>query len=244
MFALALLAVAACVTAQDPAQGWMAYAVGTVPKGTTRITRMDMTWTVGANAAASSAFYSPWFGMVRARPPPLPRRRHTLRFLCMWTCVRVGGSGRVWEWIRGRQNFPVVGSCPVSPPAAPFSCLFPPLCTCACSCVIFSVSVRLCLGEGCGGSGSQHCPVVCAWPRRRLPCRSPRPVASPSCERISFLFEVLLSRGPTAAHWRGAPSFLWGLVSVWLLWLGACPLAFSRPRFHLVEMDCESRGTT
>ena len=33
--------------AQDPATGWMAYAVGTVPSGTERITRLEMTWKVG-----------------------------------------------------------------------------------------------------------------------------------------------------------------------------------------------------
>ena len=50
--------------AQDPAGGWMAYAVGTVPAETTRITRMQMTWKVGENPTTSSgAFYSPWFGM-------------------------------------------------------------------------------------------------------------------------------------------------------------------------------------
>lgn len=58
--ALSLLAV--CVTAQDPAEGWMAYAVGQVPTGTQRITRMEMTWKVGANPPQGSAFFSPWFG--------------------------------------------------------------------------------------------------------------------------------------------------------------------------------------
>lgn len=61
--AAALLLCAAVVSAQDPAPGWMAYAVGQVPAGTQRITRIEMTWKVGANAAPSSAFYSPWFGM-------------------------------------------------------------------------------------------------------------------------------------------------------------------------------------
>merc|ERR1711990_37757 len=50
-------------TAQDPAQGWMAYAVGQVPEGTERITRMEMQWKVGAEPRKSSAFFSPWFGM-------------------------------------------------------------------------------------------------------------------------------------------------------------------------------------
>jgi hypothetical protein len=48
--------------AQDPAGGWMAYAVGDI--GTSeRITKLEMTWTVGAAPARSRAFYSPWFGM-------------------------------------------------------------------------------------------------------------------------------------------------------------------------------------
>jgi len=50
-------------TAQDPAGGWMAYAVGQVPEGTERITRMEMQWKVGAEPRKSSAFFSPWFGM-------------------------------------------------------------------------------------------------------------------------------------------------------------------------------------
>lgn len=44
----------------------MAYAVGTVPSGTTRITKMSMKWTVGADAQSSFSFYSPWFGCVGA----------------------------------------------------------------------------------------------------------------------------------------------------------------------------------
>lgn len=55
--------LAATVLAQDPAQGWMAYAVGTIPSKFERITRLEMTWTVGADPPRSSSFYSPWFGM-------------------------------------------------------------------------------------------------------------------------------------------------------------------------------------
>lgn len=61
LLATTLLATGAA--AQDPADGWMAYAVGTVPSGTDRITKLNMTWTVGADAQRSGAFYSPWFGM-------------------------------------------------------------------------------------------------------------------------------------------------------------------------------------
>jgi len=55
--------VAPFVSAQDPAHGWMAYAVGTMPSQHDRITRLEMTWTVGAEPRHSRAFFSPWFGM-------------------------------------------------------------------------------------------------------------------------------------------------------------------------------------
>lgn len=51
------------VLAQDPAGGWMAYAVGEVPSSTERITNMQMTWKVSEQPRDSSAFFSPWFGM-------------------------------------------------------------------------------------------------------------------------------------------------------------------------------------
>eukprot|EP00038_Savillea_parva_P006838 m.166238 g.166238 ORF g.166238 m.166238 type:complete len:256 (-) comp12661_c0_seq1:162-929(-) len=60
---LALLALAGTAFAQDPAGGWMAYAVGTVPSGTTRITSLSMSWKVSADPKPSNAFFSPWFGM-------------------------------------------------------------------------------------------------------------------------------------------------------------------------------------
>lgn len=49
--------------AQDPADGWMAYAVGRLPSTYQRITRLEMTWTVGRNPSPSNSFFSPWFGM-------------------------------------------------------------------------------------------------------------------------------------------------------------------------------------
>jgi len=55
--------LASVAAAQDPAGGWMAYAVGAIPSKYERITRLEMTWTVGEDAKRSSAFYSPWFGM-------------------------------------------------------------------------------------------------------------------------------------------------------------------------------------
>lgn len=58
-----VLAVLSVALAQDPAGGWMAYAVGEVPNGVERITKLEMTWTVGAEPKKSRAFFSPWFGM-------------------------------------------------------------------------------------------------------------------------------------------------------------------------------------
>jgi len=60
---LIALLLASPVFAQDPASGWMAYAVGTVPSSVARITKLQMSWNVSSDAARSSAFYSPWFGM-------------------------------------------------------------------------------------------------------------------------------------------------------------------------------------
>ena len=58
-----LCLAASSVRGQDPASGWMAYAVGKMPDSYDRITRLEMTWKVGADAKSSRAFYSPWFGM-------------------------------------------------------------------------------------------------------------------------------------------------------------------------------------
>jgi hypothetical protein len=41
----------------------MAYAVGKVPTGTERITKLEMTWKVSDDPSPSFAFFSPWFGM-------------------------------------------------------------------------------------------------------------------------------------------------------------------------------------
>ena len=60
---LTVLAVLAVAMAQDPVGGWMAYAVGEVPEGVERITRLEMTWTVNSEPDRSRAFFSPWFGM-------------------------------------------------------------------------------------------------------------------------------------------------------------------------------------
>jgi len=58
-----VLQCATLVAAKDPANGWMAYAVGAIPAKYERITRLEMTWTVGAEPRHSWAFFSPWFGM-------------------------------------------------------------------------------------------------------------------------------------------------------------------------------------
>lgn len=64
MFLIAIsLALWCSVHAQDPAEGWMAYAVGEIPSNYERITRLEMTWTVSENPSRSRAFFSPWFGM-------------------------------------------------------------------------------------------------------------------------------------------------------------------------------------
>ncbi|GMH58358.1 hypothetical protein TL16_g02592 [Triparma laevis f. inornata] len=61
---IAAILFAQSALAQDPATGWMAYAVGDISStGAERITRLEMTWTVGAEPTKSSAFFSPWFGM-------------------------------------------------------------------------------------------------------------------------------------------------------------------------------------
>jgi len=60
---LAAALFAGSAYAQDPAEGWMAYAVGAIPSKYDRITHLEMTWKVGENPSRSSAFFSPWFGM-------------------------------------------------------------------------------------------------------------------------------------------------------------------------------------
>ena len=60
---LLLASLMLLTSAQDPADGWMAYAVGAIPSNFERITRLEMTWTVGKNPTPSNSFFSPWFGM-------------------------------------------------------------------------------------------------------------------------------------------------------------------------------------
>jgi len=60
---LLLLGLSGAASAQDPAEGWMAYAVGSMPTSIQRITKLEMTWSVGAEPKRSFAFFSPWFGM-------------------------------------------------------------------------------------------------------------------------------------------------------------------------------------
>lgn len=63
-FVLVFGVLASVVRSQDPAEGWMAYAVGSIPSSYDRITRLEMTWKVSSDPERrSGAFYSPWFGM-------------------------------------------------------------------------------------------------------------------------------------------------------------------------------------
>jgi hypothetical protein len=57
------LSLVGSALAQDPAEGWMAYAVGEVPAEVDRITRLEMKWKVSNDPRSSQAFFSPWFGM-------------------------------------------------------------------------------------------------------------------------------------------------------------------------------------
>lgn len=59
----ALFLTGSGVFAQDPATGWMAYAVGAIPSKYERITRLEMSWKVSDSPSRNNAFYSPWFGM-------------------------------------------------------------------------------------------------------------------------------------------------------------------------------------
>lgn len=62
--AFALSSLPKSTMAQDPATGWMAYAVGDISASNAdRITKLQMKWKVGEKAKPSFAFYSPWFGM-------------------------------------------------------------------------------------------------------------------------------------------------------------------------------------
>jgi len=58
-----VFALAAVVSAQDPAEGWLGYAMGVSPTGTGRITYMEAKWKVGQNPEVGGAFFSPWFGI-------------------------------------------------------------------------------------------------------------------------------------------------------------------------------------
>ena len=67
---LLYLLVAAAIAAQDPAHGWMAYAVGTMPANYERITKLEMTWTIGKEPSHSRAFFSPWYRATRSSTAP------------------------------------------------------------------------------------------------------------------------------------------------------------------------------
>ena len=50
------------VLSQDPAEGWLGYAVGTNPDGGI-ITYIEAKWKVGQNPKRGCAFFSPWYGI-------------------------------------------------------------------------------------------------------------------------------------------------------------------------------------
>eukprot|EP01012_Entosiphon_sulcatum_P052037 TRINITY_DN71494_c0_g1_i1.p1 TRINITY_DN71494_c0_g1~~TRINITY_DN71494_c0_g1_i1.p1 ORF type:complete len:239 (+),score=37.97 TRINITY_DN71494_c0_g1_i1:23-718(+) len=60
--ALAILAVALGVVAQDPAPGWLGYAKATGPANSV-LTYIEAKWKVGQNPRRTGAFFSPWFGI-------------------------------------------------------------------------------------------------------------------------------------------------------------------------------------
>jgi len=62
VFTLCSLAVFVAVSAQDPAQGWLAYAKGVSPTGGA-LTHVSAKWRVCDNPKVGGAFYSPWFGI-------------------------------------------------------------------------------------------------------------------------------------------------------------------------------------
>eukprot|EP01116_Phalansterium_solitarium_P014482 TRINITY_DN3217_c0_g1_i1.p1 TRINITY_DN3217_c0_g1~~TRINITY_DN3217_c0_g1_i1.p1 ORF type:complete len:248 (-),score=62.45 TRINITY_DN3217_c0_g1_i1:99-842(-) len=59
---LCILSAAVVALAQDPAQGWLAYAKGVSPSGGI-LTHVAAKWRVPSNPAQGGAFYSPWFGI-------------------------------------------------------------------------------------------------------------------------------------------------------------------------------------
>jgi hypothetical protein len=60
----AAFALATTTLAQDPAQGWTAYARALPSSGskTAKLLHASATWKNLGNAKSSAAFYSPWFG--------------------------------------------------------------------------------------------------------------------------------------------------------------------------------------
>jgi len=61
---LIALFFAVCVTAQDPANGWLGYAACTAPTGTKGvITKVTARWNNLNNPKVGGCFFSPWFGI-------------------------------------------------------------------------------------------------------------------------------------------------------------------------------------
>ncbi len=69
MLSAAILASAFALTAaQDPAEGWLAYARALPPSGKPgqRLTKISARWKNLKNPRPSQSFYSPWFGIDTA----------------------------------------------------------------------------------------------------------------------------------------------------------------------------------
>ena len=59
-----LIAICSLAAAQDPASGWLGYAMGVHPNDSSAIiTYIEATWRVPENPKVNGAFYSPWFGI-------------------------------------------------------------------------------------------------------------------------------------------------------------------------------------
>ena len=68
MRVIAAALIVATVTAQDPAEGWLAYSRVLPPGGKPgqRLTFIEAKWRNLGNPRHSSSFYSPWFGIDTA----------------------------------------------------------------------------------------------------------------------------------------------------------------------------------
>ena len=61
--ALMVTLLAASGYSQDPASGWLGYAMGSSPNGSGIITYIEAKWVVPSDPVKKGAFFSPWFGI-------------------------------------------------------------------------------------------------------------------------------------------------------------------------------------